>query len=285
MSPPTDGMPYRLGLPAWAFPAWRGRFFDPAGPPLAGYSRVFNAVEGNTSFYRVPAAKTVRGWAEALTGRDFRFCFKLPRSVTHERRPDMDDLGALFRVLEPLAPWLGPFLVQLPARVGPADLDAVTALLDALPRAHRYVVELRNPGIFASPQRLEALLRNRAMGRVCLDARPLHRGDPSHPEVTAARHEKPDLPVQPTVLGGIAFIRLVLHPERAGNTPWLDEWAQRLGRWIEDGVDAWMMIHCPNNLHCPPQARDFHDRLRAHLVAGRLPPLAEWPAPQQPRLI
>lgn len=276
---------YRLGLPAWAFPAWRGRFFDPAESPLAGYARVFNSVEGNTSFYRVPAAATVRSWVEAVAGRDFRFCFKLPRSVTHEHRPDLQELTALFRVLEPLGLCLGPFLVQFPARLGPREFDALTALLDGLPVTHRYVVEVRHPEFFSAPERLDAALAERGMGRVCLDARPLHRGDVSHPEVAAARHEKPDLPVHPRALGNTAFVRLVLHPDGTGNGPWLEEWASRTARWITQGVDTWLMVHCPNNLHCPTQARNFHQHLRARPETGRLPPLAPWTVPQQRSLL
>ena len=37
-----------------------------------------------------------------------------------------------------------------------------------------------------------------------------------------------------------------------------------------------MMIHCPNNQHCPPFARRFHDELRRR-SATALPPLPDWP--------
>jgi uncharacterized protein YecE (DUF72 family) len=58
----TPALGYYLGLPAWGFPGWSGTYFPrPAGSEsaLGHYARVFNTVEGNTTFYRVPDAPTV----------------------------------------------------------------------------------------------------------------------------------------------------------------------------------------------------------------------------------
>ena len=63
----SQSLPYRLGLPAWAFAGWRGRYFTARPSQLASYARVFNAVEGNTTFYRTPDAATVTRWREAVT--------------------------------------------------------------------------------------------------------------------------------------------------------------------------------------------------------------------------
>ena len=57
--PPVPELGYYLGLPAWGFPGWTGSYFpEPGagGSTLDHYARVFNTVEGNTSFYRVPDA-------------------------------------------------------------------------------------------------------------------------------------------------------------------------------------------------------------------------------------
>mgnify|MGYP000045947601 CR=1 FL=1 len=77
--------PYCLGLPAWAFPGWKGRYFHDGSTLLHDYASVFNTVEGNTTFYAVPSATTVDRWAEQAPP-EFRFAFKAPRAVTHERR-------------------------------------------------------------------------------------------------------------------------------------------------------------------------------------------------------
>jgi len=276
---------YRLGLPAWAFPGWRGRFFDNRPSALASYARVFDAVEGNTSFYRIPDPDSVRRWRDALTGRDFRICFKLPRAVTHEQKPDFAALADFLVAIEPLQEWLGPLLVQLPAAIGPSSVDWIAVLLDALPEGSPAVLEVRHPGFFEEPGRLEPLLERRGLGRVMLDSRPLYEGDRLHPEVRAALHKKPDLPVLGTVYNGTAFVRLVLHPDLDSNGEYLDFWARRVATWLERGNEVFMMIHCPNNLHCPVLAECFHELLRAQAPALAIDALAAWPVPRQASLI
>lgn len=46
------------------------------------YASLFNSIEINSSFYKVPMASTVKKWAES-TPDNFRFTFKLWREITH----------------------------------------------------------------------------------------------------------------------------------------------------------------------------------------------------------
>jgi uncharacterized protein YecE (DUF72 family) len=276
---------YHLGLPAWGFPGWRDRYFEARPSQLAGYARVFNAVEGNTSFYRVPDARQVARWREEVAGRDFQFCFKLPREVTHDQRPDADALGAFLRAVEPLGDHLGPLLVQFPATVGPAQLPGLRELLSHLPAAMRFVLEVRHPAFFEQPQLLEELLATHHAGRVVMDTRPLYLGDRSHPDVLAALHRKPDLPVLPTVYNGLALVRLILHPDQSANGAYIDEWAARTADWLGAGHQVFMMVHCPNNQHCPELAAQFHEALMKRPGMAALRPLPPWPVPRQARLI
>ena len=283
MAEPESRLPYRLGLPAWAFGGWQGRYFPTGVAPLAAYAGVFNVVEGNTSFYRVPDAATVSAWAEALAGTDCRIAFKLPREVTHERQPDHAVLERFLGRIAPLEAHLAPLLLQFPASLKPTDLDRVARLLEALPRDWRKVIEVRHREFFERRGLLEPLLERFELGRVCMDTRALYRGDRSHPEVLNALHEKPDLPILPEVVNGVAFLRLVLHPDRRDNDRYIDEWSERLAVWLDDGVDAHVLIHCPNNLHCPELAERFHASLRRR--TGDVAALPAWPVPQQGSLL
>ncbi len=122
---PTEHLGYYLGLPAWGFPGWTGSYFPRprlGTSTLHYYAQVFNTVEGNTTFYRVPEAATVSRWREAVAGRAFRFSFKIPKTVTHQRHPDWNDLRQFLTVMEPLGEHLGAFLVQFPAGMSPDDL-------------------------------------------------------------------------------------------------------------------------------------------------------------------
>lgn len=51
---------------------------------LAYYASMFNSLEVNSTFYKLPLAKTVIRWAEEVPA-DFRFSFKLWKEITHNK--------------------------------------------------------------------------------------------------------------------------------------------------------------------------------------------------------
>ncbi len=279
----------RLGLPAWAFAPWRGPYFPKDAPPLASYARVFDTVEGNITFYTLPDGKTVARWCELLTGRDFRFCFKLPREVTHGGMArERGVLAALFDRLEPLGELCGPFMVQLPARIGPDELPALDALLAVLPSGHRFAVEVRNAALIAAPGHLHDLLARHGCGRVLLDTRPIYGTAPPHPDLEDAVHEKPDLPVVWDGPECLRIVRFIGHPLLDHDAPFMREWGEQLRAWLAPAPvhgaparEVHVMLHCPNDVHAPRIARAMHATLRSAL-AGVLdmPPLPDWPVPQ-----
>ena len=274
-------LPYRIGLPAWGFPGWQGQYFRGQGQALSDYAQVFNTVEGNTTFYRIPDPDTVARWAKAVAGTSFEFCWKLPREVTHEPRPDLNQLSVFLERIAPLQSHNGPLLVQFSDRTGPDDLPTIRRILDQLPTERRHVLEVRHPQFFSSPDLLDGLIDEFNLGRVCMDTRPLFQGDLTHPEVRSARHEKPEVPVLPALKNGLEFIRLVLHPDLPSNTAWLEEAAKRAAEALLGNEHLYVLIHCPNNQHCPALAVAFHQTLAAKIGAPGWPPLPDWPVPQQ----
>jgi len=247
---------------------------------LSSYASVFNAVEGNTTFYHIPDEATVSSWCEAIQGRDFIFHFKLPRTVTHDRRPDMRQLSLFLDRISPLGHHIGPILLQFPDWVGIDHLRRLKPMLDVVAERHQAVVEVRNKILFDNPEQLEPLLEHYRFGRVILDARPLYQGNMHHADVVSAVHEKPDLPVLRTVYNNLALVRLVLHPDGLTNDRWITQWAEQTARWLLEGISPSIMIHCPNNVYCPLFAEQFHQALMQR-TRTELPPLAPWPVPQQ----
>src|SRR5437763_3659834 len=84
------------GTAGYSNSAWVGPFYPPRTPPrrmLAHYSQHFPLVELNFTFYRCPTPDLLARLAEQ-TPAGFQFAVKLPRSLSHERRPE--DLS-LFR--------------------------------------------------------------------------------------------------------------------------------------------------------------------------------------------
>ena len=142
-------LPYYLGCPQWQDPNWNNQL-PPGGTPLARYARVFNTVEGNTTFYASPSRDQCLQWRQQVPD-SFRFLFKLPRAITHERflTGVGDELDTFLSLIEPLNDVLGPMLLQLPAGFGPQRLDQLWYFLDTAPEFLHWTVEVRHPAFFA----------------------------------------------------------------------------------------------------------------------------------------
>ena len=140
----------RLGTCGWSYDAWIGPFYPPGTRPvdfLTLYARAFDTVEVDSTFYAIPAVKTVRGWASRV-GDGFQFALKLPQEITHELRlRSSEDLCRQFvDVARELGPKLGPILIQLGPDFGPSELPALAAFLPTLPPDVRFAVEFRHKG-------------------------------------------------------------------------------------------------------------------------------------------
>src|SRR5882757_4160721 len=105
----------RIGTQGWNYDAWVGPFYPEGTRPaeyLTVYARAFDTVEVDSTFYAVPPARTIRGWAQR-TPPGFTFALKMPQEITHERRlREVDDLTKEFcdRARE-LEDRLGPVLL------------------------------------------------------------------------------------------------------------------------------------------------------------------------------
>jgi uncharacterized protein YecE (DUF72 family) len=166
-------MDVHLGTQGWNYEAWVGPFF-PDGTRaidyLGFYARAFDTVEVDSTFYAIPEARTVRGWARRVP-RGFTFALKMPQQITHEQRlRACEDLVALFadRVRE-LGPALGPILMQFGPDFGPVELPALAAFLPTLPRDLRFAVEFRDRGWLS--EGILALLAEHRVALAAVDGR------------------------------------------------------------------------------------------------------------------
>jgi uncharacterized protein YecE (DUF72 family) len=149
----------RIGCSGWQYKHWRGDFY-PADMRtdewLRHYTRRFDTVELNNSFYRLPSPEAFARWRER-TPPDFLFAVKASRYLTHLKKlkDPVDPLARFFDAAQHLGPKLGPVLYQLPPR-WPANLERLREFLDALLPGYRHVVEFRDPSWYA-PAALDAL--------------------------------------------------------------------------------------------------------------------------------
>ena len=272
-------LPYFLGCPQWQHPAWNARL-PVGGSPLERYSRVFNAVEGNTSFYATPSRNQCEQW-RAQVPQGFRFLFKFPRQITHDDllRGVEGQVRAFVERLDPLSDVLGPFLLQLPAAFGPQSLADLWRFVDALPPSLHCTVEVRHRDFFAKGDAERALNRGlleRSLARVCFDSRALFAASAEDPATREAQRKKPRLPVH--VLPGEAapVIRYVGHPDLLANRPFLAPWVERVACWIEAGKQPCVFIHMPDNGDALALAALWHE-----MLTERLPWLTPLPLGRQ----
>ena len=167
---PRLGRPIaRVGTAGWAIPRAVAESFPGEGPALARYSRVFNALEINSSFWRRHKPATWQRWAGTVPD-DFRFSVKLPRIITHERKllGSREALDEFFADVAPLGHKLGPVLVQLPPSLA-FDARRARAFFKLLRARHEREVacEPRHPTWFSDGA--GALLRDFAVARVAAD--------------------------------------------------------------------------------------------------------------------
>jgi uncharacterized protein YecE (DUF72 family) len=279
-------MELHVGCAMWTHAAWQGRQLPhplAAKDRLRAYASWCNAVEGNTTFYAIPAVQTVRSWA-AQTSPDFRFLLKLPKVITHERR--LSDVAepqrAFLAAIEPLGPRAHALWVQLPPAFGPTDLGALAAFLRRLPPEYRYTVEVRHRAFFEEQQyarQLERVLGDVGAEWVSFDTTVLFTGSPTSDAEREAWQRKPRLPRRTRALTGHPMVRYIGRDDVARTIEGWQPWLDAVVDWLREGRSPTVLVHTPDNVDALWLARRFHDAVRARVP--EVEPLPE-PLPTEP---
>ncbi len=267
-----------VGCAMWAHRPWVGRWFPAdtrSGEELIPYSTWCTSVEGNTTHYAAPKAQTVARWAE-LVPDDFRFCFKVPKSITHERRLRnvADEIDSFLELLTPVQANLGPVQLQLPATFGPEDLPVLADACHNLPRSVEWAVETRHPDFSAGgrqERRLNDLLAETGINRVTLDSRTLFTVPPETPLEKEAWERKPRLAVRPVTTATQPIVRIIGVTNPRTTIDGWSQWVPKIAQWCESGVTPHVFIHTPDNHDSPELARRFHDDVSALVDLEPLP--------------
>jgi uncharacterized protein YecE (DUF72 family) len=193
----------RLGTSGWSYKEWEGPFY-PKGEKkkLSYYSKFFNTVEIDSTFYAYPSQGMVLG-ATKNTPPGFVFSAKLPKLITHEKTLDLDkgvkdDLYKFLHLMKPLIEEskLGPLLIQLPPSFSySSGLAKLAGFLGALPTDVSFAAEFRNKSWLGKGDAVD-LLRKHNVAMTIVD--------------------EPLLPPDTTTTADFAFLRWHGHGER----PW-----------------------------------------------------------------
>jgi uncharacterized protein YecE (DUF72 family) len=237
----------RIGTAGWHYPHWSGGFYSegtPAKGYLAYYSGIFETVEINSTFYRLPSEETLRDWTER-TPPSFVFACKASQYITHRKKlkDPHESLSAFLERIAVLGDKLGPILFQLPPRwrPNPARLEG---FLEALPRDQRFTFEFRDPR-WNAPEVIR-LLERYGSAYCCFDL-----GGTSSPiRVTAD------------------FVYIRLHgpvaPYRGsyGNAC-LADWAAHIAAWQAAGLDVYCYFDNDERAYAPRNAQSLIETLHS----------------------
>ena len=159
----------RVGTAGWALPREVQDRFGAGDSHLARYASVFGVAEINSSFHRPHKPSLYEKWAASVP-EGFRFCAKLPKTITHERRL-VDCEGLVDEFLAQaggLGGKLGCLLVQLPPSFAFDAALAASFLRTLRTRwSGALAMEPRHSSWFESDA--DALLREQEVARVLAD--------------------------------------------------------------------------------------------------------------------
>ncbi len=137
-----------IGTQGFSYKDWVGAFYPPRTSPkdyLSFYSKLFDTVELDTTFYAAPRESAVENW-RAHTPRTFQFSCKLPQVITHQKhlldaQLELDDF---VRRVDTLDDRLGPLLIQMPPQFHYPEIDKLKLFLELLPDKFQFAIEFRH---------------------------------------------------------------------------------------------------------------------------------------------
>ena len=146
-------MEYYLGCSGWSYDGWKGVFYPKDLDNkywLSYYSKIFDFVEIDSTFYKIPSKFMVNNWNKR-TPENFKFAVKFPKVITHDKRLiDVEkDIEQFYYAMEQLYDKILVFLIQLPPSLQIAEgLDLIKNLRYQLDPSFRYAIEVRHHSWF-----------------------------------------------------------------------------------------------------------------------------------------
>jgi uncharacterized protein YecE (DUF72 family) len=146
-----NGSKLYVGTSGWCYDNWVRNFYPEdlnRNKWLEYYSKFFNTVEINNSFYHLARKETFKNWA-LQTPDDFVFVVKTSRYITHIKKL-VDCLEPFKKLLGSalgLGKKLGLFLFQLPPNLK-KNIIRLKDFFKIIPKNYRYIFEFRNESWF-----------------------------------------------------------------------------------------------------------------------------------------
>ncbi len=243
-----------VGCAKWGRTEWVGKIYPPKTKEkdfLQHYVEHYNCIELNATHYKVYGEAGTRKWAEKAKGKDFLFCPKMYKGVTHFGSLKGKDFisNEFLRGIMGFEQHLGPIFVQVSDTFSPKRKEELFTYLGSLPTDLQFFLEVRHPDWFAKEKDREdmfAFLRDHNMGAVITDT--AGRRDCAHMHLTVPK----------------AFIRYVgnsLHPSDYSRT---DVWVERMKYWLDKGMEElYFFMHMHDEATSPELTVHLVDKMNA----------------------
>jgi len=243
-----------IGCAKWARKEWVGKIYPKRTKAinfLEHYIKNYNSIELNSTYHNLLGSEEISKWAIQVKGKDFKFCPKVTKLISHERLfIDVEPITAKF--LEGVLAFgenLGPIFLQVSESYHPDKRDKLFNYLRTLPTNLQFFLEVRHPEWFANAfirKELFDTLREMNIGAVITDT--ASRRDCAHIELTVPK----------------TFIRYVGNSLHETDYTRIDAWVERMKYWLSNGLqELYFFMHMHDEAYSPELTVYLVDKMNA----------------------
>ena len=241
-----------VGCAKWNKQDLKGFYPKGTKDELTYYSRQFNSIELNATFYKNYSANQYETWYQK-TPQGFKFFPKLVQDISHFKGLDSEVQPIVEEFLlnaSHLKEKLGTIFLQMHTNFSPNEFDKVIRFIEKWPKEFKLAIELRHTDWFNDPliaKELYNLLEENNVSNVLVDT--AGRRDIMHMRMTNSE----------------AFIRYVGANHQSDYTR-LDDWILRILDWKAKGIEViHFFVHQNDEVESPLLSKYFIQNLNQKL--------------------
>ena len=240
---------FYVGCAKWNRADLKGFYPRGTKDELEYYSKQFNSIELNATFYRNFSAQQFEKWKDK-TPYNFKFFPKLGQEISHWKRLNgvEEVVNSYLYNFSNLQEKLGTIFLQLHANFGPKNFENLQNFAESWPKETPLAIEVRHKDWFADKtvfKDFTQLLENNNIANVLVDT--AGRRDMMHMRLT----------------NNEAFVRYV-GANHSSDYDRLDDWIIKLKEWIDAGLqNVHFFIHQNLEKESPLLAAHFIKNVNA----------------------
>ncbi|HTD93380.1 MAG TPA: DUF72 domain-containing protein [Chitinophagaceae bacterium] len=253
-----------VGCAKWGRPEWVGTLYPPKTKEkdfLQHYVEHYNSIELNATHYKIYGEIGTAKWAAKAEGKDFLFCPKMYKGVTHFGKVNNKHFisNEFLRGVMGFGKHLGPIFIQVDDRFSPKRKEELFEYLSSLPTDLQFFMEVRHPEWFSNEKERDDLfnfLRKHNIGAVITDT--AGRRDCAHMHLTVPK----------------VFIRYVGNSLHKTDYTRTDVWVKRMKYWLDHGLkELYFFMHMHDEATSPELSVYLVDQMNKKLGLELIKPI------------